>query len=63
MLKQPSKIDKKAKRYFLKNTGENKYELDEDKIKHSRHASMASKPLLPTPRTPLRLPECFIKHL
>jgi len=33
MLKQPSNIDKKAKRYFLKNTGENKYELDEDKIK------------------------------
>jgi len=33
MLKQPSNTDKKAKRYFLKNTGENKYEFDEDKIK------------------------------
>jgi transposase len=32
MLKQPSNIEKKAKRYFLKNTGENKYELDQHKI-------------------------------
>lgn len=32
MLKQPSNIDKKAKRYFLKNTGEKKYELDQEKI-------------------------------
>jgi transposase len=33
MLKQPSNIEKKAKRYFLKNTGEkNKYVLDEEKI-------------------------------
>lgn len=32
MLKQPSNIEKKAKRYFLKNTGEKKYELDPGKI-------------------------------
>ena len=32
MLKQPSNIDKKAKRYFIKNTGQNKYELDQEKI-------------------------------
>lgn len=32
MLKQPSNIEKKARRYFLKNTGENKYELDQQKI-------------------------------
>lgn len=32
MLKQPSSIEKKAKRYFIKNTGENKYELDQHKI-------------------------------
>ncbi len=32
MLKQPSNIEKKAKRYFLKNTGEQKYELDQQKI-------------------------------
>ena len=32
MLKQPSNIEKKAKRYFLKNTGEKKYELDLEKI-------------------------------
>jgi hypothetical protein len=32
MLQQPSNIEKKARRYFLKNTGEKKYELDLDKI-------------------------------
>jgi hypothetical protein len=32
MLKQPSNIEKKARRYFIKNTGENKYELDYRKI-------------------------------
>jgi transposase len=32
MLGQPSTIEKKAKRYFLKNTGEKKYELDQLKI-------------------------------
>ena len=32
MLKQPSNIEKKAKRYFLKNTVKNKYELDLEKI-------------------------------
>jgi len=32
MLKQPSNIEKKAKRYFLKNTGQHKYELDQQKI-------------------------------
>ncbi len=32
MLQQPSNIEKKAKRYFLKNTGEKKYELDQQKI-------------------------------
>jgi hypothetical protein len=32
MLTQPSNIEKKAKRYFIKNTGENKYELDKEKI-------------------------------
>ena len=32
MLKQPSNIEKKARRYFIKNTGENKYELDYQKI-------------------------------
>jgi transposase len=32
MLKQPSNIEKKAKRYFLKNTGEKKYVLDQEKI-------------------------------
>jgi hypothetical protein len=32
MLQQPSNIEKKAKRYFLKNTGEKKYELDLKKI-------------------------------
>lgn len=32
MLEQPSNIEKKAKRYFLKNTGEKKYELDQKKI-------------------------------
>ena len=32
MLRQPSNIEKKAKRYFLKNTGEKKYELDQHKI-------------------------------
>jgi len=32
MLQQPSNIDKKAKRYFIKNTGKNKYELDQEKI-------------------------------
>jgi len=32
MLKQPSGIEKKAKRYFLKNTGQRKYELDQQKI-------------------------------
>ncbi len=32
MLKQPSNIEKKARRYFLKNTGEQKYELDQQKI-------------------------------
>ncbi len=34
MLKQPSNIEKKAKRYFLKNTGQQKYELDQQKIDH-----------------------------
>ena len=35
MLKQPSNIEKKAKRYFLKNTGEKKkYVLDQEKIDH-----------------------------
>jgi transposase len=34
MLKQPSNIEKKAKRYFLKNTGQQKYELDQQKINH-----------------------------
>jgi hypothetical protein len=32
MLKQPSRIEKKAKRYFLKNTGQKKYVLDQEKI-------------------------------
>ena len=32
MLRQPANIEKKAKRYFLKNTGEKKYELDQHKI-------------------------------
>jgi hypothetical protein len=32
MLDQPSTIEKKAKRYFLKNNGEKKYELDQHKI-------------------------------
>lgn len=32
MLDQPSNIEKKARRYFLKNTGEKKYSLDEQKI-------------------------------
>jgi transposase len=32
MLDQPSTIEKKAKRYFLKNKGEKKYELDQQKI-------------------------------
>jgi transposase len=32
MLKQPSSIEKKAKRYFLKNTGQKKYVLDYEKI-------------------------------
>ena len=32
MLKQPSNIEKKAKRYFIKNTGEQKYELDQHKV-------------------------------
>jgi transposase len=32
MLKQPSSIEKKAKRYFLKNTGPKKYVLDKEKI-------------------------------
>lgn len=32
MLKQPSNIEKKAKRYFLKNTGQKKYVLDHQKI-------------------------------
>lgn len=37
MLEQPSNIEKKAKRYFLQNTGEKKYELDQKKIdKHVR---------------------------
>jgi len=34
MLKQPSDIEKKASRYFLKNIGEKKYELDLEKIAH-----------------------------
>lgn len=33
MLKQPSNIEKKAKRYFIKNTAEKKYEIDHEKIK------------------------------
>lgn len=32
MLKQPSNIEKKAKRYFLKCIGKKKYELDQEKI-------------------------------
>ena len=32
MLKQPSNIEKKAKRYFIKNTGDKKYEIDQEKI-------------------------------
>ena len=32
MIKQPSNIEKKAKRYFLKNTGQKKYVLDTEKI-------------------------------
>lgn len=37
MIKQPSNIEKKAKRYFIKNTAEKKYQIDQDKIKqHSR---------------------------
>jgi len=32
MLDQPSNIEKKARRYFLKNTGEKKYALDQQKI-------------------------------
>lgn len=33
MLKQPSNIEKKAKRYFIKNTADKKYEIDHEKIK------------------------------
>ena len=36
MLKQPSNIEKKAKRYFIKNTGKNKYELDYQKIEEQK---------------------------
>ncbi len=32
MLNQPSNIEKKASRYFIKNTGEKKYALDQQKI-------------------------------
>jgi transposase len=33
MLRQPSNIEKKAKRYFIKNTADKKYEIDHEKIK------------------------------
>ncbi len=39
MLKQLSNIEKKAKRYFIKNTREQKYELDQKKI-NKQFASM-----------------------
>jgi hypothetical protein len=32
MLKHPADIEKKAKRYFIKNTGEKKYKIDNEKI-------------------------------
>ena len=32
MLKQPSNIEKKAQRYFIKNAGDKKYEIDQEKI-------------------------------
>lgn len=32
MLKRPADIEKKAKRYFIKNTGEKKYTIDDEKI-------------------------------